>query len=358
VRAKPDGSAEQGALDVGRQGDAPDERPPVGLLLGSALPPENAPPIARLAESLGFRELWYSEHYFRSGGLTGAAVTLAATDRIPVGLGAVSVFARQPAVLAMEIATLARLYPGRLRAGIGLGEIERIREMGVETRARLEDVTACAASLRRILDGGEIAATGAPAGGPIRLAYPPSERVPIYLAAVRPRMLQFAGRFADGVLLTWIKGAAYVAWARAEVEAGAAEAGRADLPRIVSFVLFAVDTDRRRARREVREALLSELARGPSAVTDAGGFSSELDALLAEHGSAGLERQAPERWLEGLAIAGEPDECAAAITSHLEAGADAVVLCLANPDQAKEIIQLTACDVLPSIRSPRRSEES
>ena len=40
-----------------------------------------------------------------SGGISGAAIALGATERIPVGIGVVSAVTRHPAVLAMELAT-------------------------------------------------------------------------------------------------------------------------------------------------------------------------------------------------------------------------------------------------------------
>jgi alkanesulfonate monooxygenase SsuD/methylene tetrahydromethanopterin reductase-like flavin-dependent oxidoreductase (luciferase family) len=38
---------------------------------------------------------------------------------IPGGVGIVAAVARHPAVTAMEVASLARTYPGRFSAGIG-----------------------------------------------------------------------------------------------------------------------------------------------------------------------------------------------------------------------------------------------
>ena len=79
------------------------------------------PSVARRGEELGFGELWLAEDYFFTGGISGATAVLAETKEVPVGLGIVSAMVRHPAVLAMEIATMARMYPGRVHPGIGLG---------------------------------------------------------------------------------------------------------------------------------------------------------------------------------------------------------------------------------------------
>src|SRR5262245_28481789 len=87
--------------------------PPVGLVLGSQIPPEQIRETARLGEELGFGELWLAEDYFFTGGISGAVAALASTSRIPIGLGIVSAMVRHPALLAMECSTIARMFPGR-----------------------------------------------------------------------------------------------------------------------------------------------------------------------------------------------------------------------------------------------------
>src|SRR5258708_26859078 len=81
-------------------------RSPVGLVLGSVLAPERLQETGRTGEKLGFGRVWMAEDYYFTGGISGAAAVLSATERIPVGLGIVSAVARHPALLGMEIATM------------------------------------------------------------------------------------------------------------------------------------------------------------------------------------------------------------------------------------------------------------
>src|SRR4051794_6549204 len=135
--------------------------PPVGLVLGSLIPPEQICGVARLGEELGFSELWLAEDYFLTGAISGAASVLAATERIPVGLGIVSAVVRHPALLAMECSTLARIHPGRFRPGIGLGLPFLIGQMGLRPRSQIAAVRECTTSLRRLLAGEELTESGA-----------------------------------------------------------------------------------------------------------------------------------------------------------------------------------------------------
>ena len=135
-------------------------RPPVGLVLGSHLAPEQIASTARLGEELGFRELWLAEDYFFTGGISGAGAALGATSEIPVGLGIVSAMVRHPALLAMEVSTLARMYPGRVRPGIGLGVPAWVRQMNLMPRSRIGAMRECVSALRRLLAGEELTEEG------------------------------------------------------------------------------------------------------------------------------------------------------------------------------------------------------
>src|SRR5689334_3163149 len=123
----------------------------LGIVFGSLTPPEGLTEGAALAERLGFGELWFSEDCFFTGGLSGLAQLLAATREVPAGLGLASVMTRHPAILAMELAGLARAHPGRVRAGIGLGNTHWLRQMGLLSRRPLTAVTETAGVLRDLL---------------------------------------------------------------------------------------------------------------------------------------------------------------------------------------------------------------
>ena len=59
-------------------------------------------------------------------------------------------------------------------------------------------------ALRAALDGEKLAADGEHVRSDgFRLTLPPGPRIPIVLAAMRPRMIRLAGELADGAFLTW-----------------------------------------------------------------------------------------------------------------------------------------------------------
>src|SRR5450432_3402190 len=85
-------------------------RPSLGVIFHPAFPPETLPDYARRAEAAGFDELWLWNDAFLPGALTSAAIALASTQRLVVGIGLLPATAYNPLFVAMEITTLARVY--------------------------------------------------------------------------------------------------------------------------------------------------------------------------------------------------------------------------------------------------------
>jgi 5,10-methylenetetrahydromethanopterin reductase len=329
----------------------PADRSPVGLVLGSSLAPERLPGLARLAEELGYGEIWFAEDYFFTGGISGAAAALAATERIPVGLGVVSAMVRHPALLAMEIATLDRMFPGRLHPGIGTGVPAWMRQMGLKPKSPLSALRESVTSVRRLLDGEEVSLEGRCFHfDRVKLTHPPASRVPLYMGALAPKAMQLSGAIADGNVLSVLAGPDYVRWARERVADGAEEVGRDGARRMATFAFVSIGRDGAAAKAALRRPMAFYLAAGGSnALTDAYGISDDLDAMLDGGSADAVEREMPDRWIEDLAVAGEPDECAEKIRRLLDAGSDSVVLFPVAGEDPEAVVRAAAADVLPKV---------
>ena len=83
------------------------------------------------AEAGGLDDLWVIEDCFYTAGISLAAAALTATEHLTVGIGILPAVARNPAITAMELATLAGLAPGRVIAGLGHGVQSWMAQMGV-----------------------------------------------------------------------------------------------------------------------------------------------------------------------------------------------------------------------------------
>jgi alkanesulfonate monooxygenase SsuD/methylene tetrahydromethanopterin reductase-like flavin-dependent oxidoreductase (luciferase family) len=316
------------------------------------MPPERIASTARLAEDLGYGELWFSEDCFFAGAMAGVAAALAETQRLPVGIGIVSAMTRHPALLAMELATLSRLHRGRVWAGVGLGVPLWLEQMGLRPTSPLTALRECVSSLRRLLDGEEVTADGQCFRfDAVRLTHQPDEYVPIYMGLVNEKGLRLAGELADGTVLSVLAGTEYIRWSRNRVSDGARAVGRDPAAhRLVTYVLYSVDHDPAKARAAVRDAVAFYLAAMPdNALTRVYGVSDELTDLITRGGAELIARELPDRWIDDLAIAGDPDECAAKLRAFLAAGSDSVALWLFPTDRGDEIARLTAREVFPRL---------
>lgn len=320
-------------------------------MIGSSVAPERLKASAASAENAGFERLWLAEDFFFTGGIAGANLALAATERIQVGLGVVSAVVRHPALLAMEIATTARSYPGRLLPGIGLGVPGWMRQMGLYPKSPLAAVTECLTGVRRLLEGHELTDTGGVFEfDGVRLVHPQQDPIPLHLGVIGPKMLERSGEIADGSILSVAAGVDYTKWARERIDAGRRRAGRSDKHEVTVFAIYAVDDDAEVARRAARRTLaFYKSAGGRNALTDAEGISDELESMVARGGAAEVERSMPDEWVENLTIAGTPDQVVEKIRRLEAAGADSVALFPADADRVDEFIARTAEDVIPSL---------
>ena len=91
----------------------------LGLALMAHEGPERVVQWAQAAERAGFGSVWIIEDYYHPGAFTLAGAVAASTERIGVGLGVVNPYTRHPALLAMEVAALIGIAPGRIVLGLG-----------------------------------------------------------------------------------------------------------------------------------------------------------------------------------------------------------------------------------------------
>ncbi len=326
-----------------------DRAPDLGVMFLRELPPERLTSFARAVESQGFDELWLVEDLGWAGGLTSAAHALAVTSRIRVGLGIVPAPVRNPAFLAMEVATMSRLHPGRFLPGVGHGVGHWMEQVGAMPDSQLEALES-ALLVVRLLGAGQDVTMDRPSAQvrDLRLQFPP-QWLALVAAGVRgPRSLELSGRAADGTILAEGASPAYVAWARAQIEKGRALEGRRDNHRVTVFVLHALDDDPDVAVESLRAPLAGSLMGGAAAQLGPLGIADEVGSLR-EQGLEALAAGLRPEWIRALTAAGDPNLCAQAVRALGEAGADSVVIvpAVGEPETAANAF---AERVLPLLR--------
>src|SRR5918997_2452706 len=127
----------------------------IGFMFDRDRPPEDLPGFAAALQDAGADDLGVVEDLGGAGSIGAAALALAATTTLRVGIGIAPVPLRNPALLAMELATLARVHPGRLVAGLGHGVPEWMRKVGAEPAAKLALLEETVETVRGLLGGAD-----------------------------------------------------------------------------------------------------------------------------------------------------------------------------------------------------------
>ncbi len=177
-----------------------------GFGVAAGLDPEVARPLAEHCAERGYGSMWSNDHPGAKG-LETLAEFGAAAPGLDLGVAVIALDRTPPEAIAADVERLA-LDPSRLWLGLGAGfarkPLTRMREALPELRERLPGVR-------------------------------------LVLAAMGPKMCALAGAEFDGAFFNWMT-PEFAAGARAKVEAGAGEAGRATPP-VFGYVRAAVGPD-------------------------------------------------------------------------------------------------------------------
>lgn len=213
------------------------------------LPPESLAEFARAVEAAGADDLWLVEDLRWAGSIASAATALAATRALRVGIGIAPAPLRNPALLAMEFGTLARLHPGRLAAGIGHGVPEWMTQVGASVPHKLALLEETISAVRAILRGEEVSVDGRAIHlEGMRLVHPPRQPPPVIAGVIGPRSLESAGRVADGTLIVEGRGPDDLPGIRALIEKGRAHAAAGRPHELIIFTHLCLGEDREKVR--------------------------------------------------------------------------------------------------------------
>jgi len=152
------------------------------------------------AEERGFDDVWWGD-FGAPDALTTTAFIAARTERIRLGVGVVPVYTRTPALIAATANALAQMLPGRFVLGLGSSSHTMVEGWhGVALEKPLSRVRDTAVMVRSML-AGERSAFDFEALKSRGYTQPPLEQAPpIYIAGLRPRMVEMAAEVGDGVV--------------------------------------------------------------------------------------------------------------------------------------------------------------
>ena len=322
----------------------------LGIMFRREHAPEKLPDFARKTEDAGFDELWVVEDCFYGSGIASAATALACTDSITVGLGIMPAVVRNPVFAAMEIATLARLYPDRFLPGFGHGVAGWMRQIGSFPKSQLNALEEVVVTVRKLLTGEQVTFKGQHVQlDRTKLVHPPDQIPPISLGVAGPKSLALSGRVADGTILGEYSNPAYVSWTREQIMSGKLEDGHDREHRLTVFAFACAASTTAAARKKLRPMVAEAMASsGIDTKLAAMGILPQVREYRKSGGQEYLEAKIQDAWIDQLAIVGTPDDWKLAIDRLMELGAHSIIL-VPLPDTGLDEIDMFAQHLLPLV---------
>ena len=291
---------------------------------------EDSIALVKWAEANAIDDVWFSDA-MAPDSLTMVAVVAPYTRRMRVGVAVTPVYTRTPAVFAATANVLAQLLPGRFVLGLGSSSqaiMERFN--GIPLDKPLTRVKETAIMVRSMLAGekSDFALSTLTSRGYRQEPLP--EPPPIYLAALRPKMIEMAAEVGDGVVFNlWPQKA--LPKMMEHVEIGARKAGkRVEELEIVNRSFVMVTDDVEAGRNQFRSYYTPYYANPVyNDFLQWAGYRDEAEGVLA--GWAARDRELStssitDEIIDAVAIIGTAEEVHRRIREQSEAGIDTTIV--------------------------------
>lgn len=303
--------------------------------------------LARLANDGGMESLWMSDHLCFRDSLTASMALLASTDKIKVAPAPMSPYSRQPIISAMSLATMDEYAPGRIIASPGTGNAAALKEAGIESPRPLKTMREYVTILRNLLKGDTVKFAGEMLHmNGAKMGFVPSAPIPMYITAVRSRMLQLAGEIGDGVLLSGGCSPGYIARCVADIKAGAEKAGKSIAQvDVAGFITAAVADDPREAI-DANKLFLAYIFRNTHHAENIrlGGGKVDQEGLAAAVGKRdwdAAKKYISDEVVHAHSVAGTPSECRNQLAAFLSGGLNLPVLLPTGTQEArKKVVEM------------------
>jgi alkanesulfonate monooxygenase SsuD/methylene tetrahydromethanopterin reductase-like flavin-dependent oxidoreductase (luciferase family) len=297
---------------------------------------------AQEAESLGYEGFWLTEESGKEA-FAVLAVLARATKRIRLATGIVNFYSRSPTLLAMGASTIHRLSGGRFALGLGSGGVGFMeRGHGIKTERPLARARETVEIVRGLLTSKRFSYDGqwfTPRDFHLREG-PVDGAIPLYLAALNPKMVGVASRVADGFIANWLTEESLQEY-QGIIQREATAAGRDPKQvKILTLTMTCVDPNDEAAMTAMRRGLAfycaSEHYHHIAEISGFGRQAKEIKAVWETGDFKGASRMVTDVMCEKFGLAGSRDACRKRLRWMLDAGVYPIIYPLPRHDRMVE----------------------
>ncbi len=298
-----------------------------------------------LAEQAGVDYVWVTDHYNNRNVYITLTVAAMKTSRIVLGPGVTNPYTANPCWTASAIATLDEVSNGRAVLGIGAGDKATLEQIGLKWEKPLTAVREAVIIIRKLLDGETVSFDGTVFKvANARLNYKPKRKIPIYIGAQGPKMLEVAGELGDGVLVNASHPKDFEVAVPA-IKKGAEKAGK-DISRldIAAYTCFSVAEDKQKAKEAAIPVVAFIVAGASDKVLERHGIKKEdadrVRELISKGKIVDAFKAVTDDMVEAFSIYGTVNDCIAKIEQLLKTGVTQIVFGSPIGPEKKKAIQL------------------
>lgn len=282
--------------------------------------------MAKLAEDAGFGNIWITDHYNNRDVWTTLAVLSLLTNKISLGTGVTNPYTRNAAITASSIASINELSGGRAILGIGPGDKATFDKMGIDWDKPLSRVRETVLAIRAFLAKEQVSQAGFKGA---QMSFTTS-KIPIYIGAQGPKMLELAGAISDGVLINASHPDDFK-FAVPMIRAGAEKAGRKpEDVQVCAYASFSADKDPAKAVNASKIVVAFIVAGSPENVLERHGIgmyeAKAISDAISRFDFKGAMDGVTPRMTEAFSISGAPADCRARIDELLSTGVTQIVV--------------------------------
>ena len=306
--------------------------------------------VAQRAVAAGASAVWMAEHLgYREAAVSCMAFAMK-TEGAMVIPTAVMPYLWHPMPTAMQFATMAEAFPGRIGIAVSVGNLMNLRESGVTPTKPVRVIREYVEALRKLwagetveMEGHVFQLRGA------RLAFTPPKPIPIFVASTGPKVLNLSGRIADGVLFSGGLSLDFTRRCVALADEGVKQAGRdPSAVRKAGFVYFACSrngTDAIETNREKLAFLFRSAHQAENLATvDLPIDHAAIMALVKKRDIPGAARLVPVDAVRQFSVAGTPEQCRDGLQAYIDAGVDEPIIEVSGTEEERRL----ALDVIRS----------
>ncbi len=278
-----------------------------GIALGTLLSHDDVVRCAKIADKhsdlIIIPESWARDAFVTLGVLS------AITSNSMLGSAIINVYSRTAASIAMAAATLDVYSNGRAFIGLG-ASIKPIVENwhGLVFKDAVNRMQEYVEAIRLILKGERVNYSGKIVKiSNFRLGFKPlRDSIPIYIAAIRDKMLRLAAEIGDGLIL--------FLQPREEVRNTLAKINPREGFEVLYLIITSISDDTEKAMKRARNTIAFYTAVGDiyAEYLATHGYKEEVESIREEyskHGLADAYQYVSDRMLDALAIYGNKEEC-------------------------------------------------